>query len=187
MNSRYERYRWQTFGITWLIYASLYLTRQSFSVAKVAFADDPRVMLRRENFGWVDSAYLTTYMLGQFVFGPLGDRFGPRRILLCGLAISVAAAIGSGFSTTLTAFLVFAVVQGIGQSTGWSNTSKTMSEWFSLSERGRVVGWWCSHYTVGAAVALPFAGWLMDHFGSPRPEGQAGPCLLYTSDAADEL
>jgi MFS transporter, OPA family, glycerol-3-phosphate transporter len=178
LNPRYQRLRWQTFGITWLIYASLYLTRQSFSVAKVAFADDPRVTLRRESFGLVDSAYLTTYMLGQFLFGALGDRFGPRRILLGGLAICVLAAIGSGFSTSLTAFVAFAVLQGVGQSTGWSNTSKTMSEWFSLGERGRVIGWWCSHYTIGAAVALPFSGWLMNHFGTPRPAGQEGSAII---------
>ena len=79
---------------------------------KVAFADDPRVLLDRSQFGLIDSAFLTTYMLGQFVFGPLGDRFGPRRILLCGLALSVLAAVGSGFSTTLTAFIAFAVLQG---------------------------------------------------------------------------
>ncbi len=178
MNPRYERWRWQIFGITWLIYATLYFTRQSFGVAKVALGDDPAVSLSRAHFGWVDSAYLTTYMLGQFLFGALGDRFGPRRILLFGLALSVLAAIGSGFSTTLTAFLAFAVLQGVAQSTGWSNTSKTMSSWFSLKERGRVIGWWCSHYTVGAAAALPFAGLLMEIFGHARPAGEQGPPIV---------
>src|SRR5690349_14543585 len=50
-----------------------------------------------------------------------------------------------------------------------------MSSWFSLRERGRVIGWWCTHYTVGAAVALPFAGWMMNLFGTPGTdaEGQA--------------
>jgi OPA family sugar phosphate sensor protein UhpC-like MFS transporter len=104
-------------------------------------------------------------MFGQFVFGPLGDRFGPRKILLAGMVLSVLTSIASGFSTALLAFMAFAILQGIAQSTGWSNTSKTMSSWFSFHERGRVMGWWCTHYTVGAAVALPFAGWMMNHFG----------------------
>jgi MFS transporter, OPA family, glycerol-3-phosphate transporter len=168
VNPRYERWRWQTFGITWLIYASFYLTRQSFAVAKVALTSDPSVALNRNALGLIDSSFLTVYMLGQFVFGPLGDRFGPRRILLLGMGLSVAAAVGSGLSTTLVAFLVFAVLQGVAQSTGWSNTTKAMSSWFSVNERGRVIGWWCTHYTVGAAVALPFAGWMMDHYGHAR-------------------
>jgi sugar phosphate permease len=40
LKARYERWRWTTFGIRWLFYASFYLTRQSFSVAKVAFDGD---------------------------------------------------------------------------------------------------------------------------------------------------
>jgi OPA family sugar phosphate sensor protein UhpC-like MFS transporter len=166
LNKRYERWRWLTFGITWLIYVSFYLARQSFGVAKVAFADDPHVSLTRKQFGLIDSSFQVTYMLGQFIFGPLGDRFGPRRILLFGMALIIAVSIASGFSTTLSAFLILALIHGIGQSSGWSNISKTMSSWFSLRERGRVIGLWCTHYTVGGAIALPFGGWLMEHYGS---------------------
>ena len=59
-----------------------------------------------------------------------------------------------------------------------------MSSWFSVNERGRVIGWWCTHYTVGAAVALPFAGWMMDHYSHAQftefplpPELLVGPVL----------
>jgi OPA family sugar phosphate sensor protein UhpC-like MFS transporter len=177
-NPQYERWRWQTFAITWLIYASFYLTRQSFGVAKVALESDRRVTMQRDEYGLVDSAFLATYMLGQFVFGPMGDRFGPRRILLFGLALSILAALATGFSTTFVAFIVFAVLQGIAQSTGWTNTTKTMSSWFSVGERGRVIGWWCTHYTVGAAIALPFSGWLMEYFGHPQSVIEAGSPIV---------
>jgi OPA family sugar phosphate sensor protein UhpC-like MFS transporter len=110
----------------------------------------------------------------------MGDRFGPRRILLFGLTLSIGAIVASGFSTTLLAFAVFASVQGIAQSTGWSNTTKVMSSWFSVGERGRVIGWWCTHYTVGAAVAAPFAGAAMMYFGTPRSSGELGsPVVPY--------
>ncbi|MGI9430033.1 MAG: MFS transporter, partial [Bythopirellula sp.] len=175
---RFERWRWTTFAVTWLIYASLYLTRKSFSVAKIAFADDSEVTLTRNDYGLVDSFYLTTYMVGQFIFGPLGDRFGPRRILLFGISLSIAAAVAYGFSTTFFVMALLAVAQGVAQSTGWSNTTKVMSSWFSQRERGRIIGWWCTHYAVGAAVALPLAGYLMTRFGSPRPAGEAGSDIV---------
>jgi OPA family sugar phosphate sensor protein UhpC-like MFS transporter len=178
LNPRYERWRWQTFAITWLIYAGLYFTRQSFGVAKIAFDHDPHVLMKRDQYGEIDAAFLTTYMLGQFIFGPLGDRFGPRRILLFGLSLSAVAAIASGMSTTLSAFIVFAVLQGIAQSTGWSNVSKTMSSWFSLRERGRIIGLWCTHYTLGLAAAGAFAGWLTDHWGQLVPTGYIGSSVV---------
>ena len=35
----YERWRWQIFAITWLAYAGFYLTRKSFSVAKIGIGE----------------------------------------------------------------------------------------------------------------------------------------------------
>lgn len=173
MNPRYERWRWQTFGITWLIYASYYLTRKSFSAAKVVLADGP-LAISREQLGRIDATYLTVYSLGQFLFGPLSDRFGPRKILLCGMGLSVLAAVGFGLSATLAAFIAFSALQGVAQATGWSATTKTMSSWFSLRERGRVLGWWCTHYTAGSAAATPFAGWMMDTWGKMVPSNWPG-------------
>ena len=74
-------------------------------------------------------------------------------ILLVGMSLSVAAAVGNGFAKTATVFLMFAVLQGVAQSTGWTANTKVMGAWFSLKERGRVLGWWCTHYTAGAALA----------------------------------
>jgi OPA family sugar phosphate sensor protein UhpC-like MFS transporter len=173
VNPRYERWRWQTFGITWLVYASYYLTRQSFNAAKVVLADGP-LHIAREQLGRIDATYLSVYSIGQFVFGPLADRFGPRKTLLCGMGLSVLAAVGFGLSTTMVAFVLYAALQGVAQSTGWSAASKAMSSWFSLRERGRVLGWWCTHYTAGAAVATPFAGWLMETWGRVVPLGFPG-------------
>jgi OPA family sugar phosphate sensor protein UhpC-like MFS transporter len=165
LNPRYERLRVQTFGITWLVYASYYLTRKSFTAAKVVLANDPSVALTRQQFGLVDAAYLTTYSLGQFIFGPLVDRFGSRKILLFGMLLSVLVATANGFARTATVFLVLAVLQGAAQSTGWTANSKAMSGWFSLRERGRVLGLWCTNYSAGSAIATPFAALMMDRFG----------------------
>ena len=46
---KYEHWRLRIFGITWLAYAGFYLTRASFSVAKIGILADPSVSLTTEN------------------------------------------------------------------------------------------------------------------------------------------
>ena len=169
LNADYGRLRWRMFALTWLAYVGFYLARKSFAVAKVAFATNPEsgVDLSRAELAIVDSSYLIAYACGQFVWGPLGDRLGPRFILTIGFSLLIAASLASGFATTLLVFSLFMIVQGVGQATGWSNLVKAMSSWFKVGERGRVMGWWCTSYTVGAAIAPPLAAWSMELMGEP--------------------
>jgi hypothetical protein len=41
-----------------------------------------------------------------------------------------------------------------------------------------VIGWWCTHYTVGAVIALPFSGWLMELYGQRPKVSQLIPPFL---------
>lgn len=165
-NPIYERWRWQIFAVTWIAYAGFYLTRKSYSVAKIGLSED--FGFSNTDLGYFDNVYLWTYMIGQFVWGVSGDRFGPRRIVLAGLFCSSAVGFVSGWISALWVFAAFGALQGIAQSTGWPNLVKTMSEWFSRSERGVIMGWWCSNYAVGGLIASPFAGLAADTFGSWR-------------------
>jgi OPA family sugar phosphate sensor protein UhpC-like MFS transporter len=64
-NPRYERWRWQIFGITWLAYAGFYLTRKSFSVAKIELAKPEVLGLSDGDLARIDGAFLIAYAIGQ--------------------------------------------------------------------------------------------------------------------------
>jgi hypothetical protein len=81
---RYRRWRIQIFVITWLAYAGFYLTRKSFSVAKVGIQDDPSLRMTDAQMAWIDGAYLTAYAVGQFLFG-LGATEPSQRLVHCDL------------------------------------------------------------------------------------------------------
>lgn len=161
---KYELWRWRIFGITWLSYAGFYLTRQSFSVAKIGIDRDPTVNMTSQQMGTIDGLYLVSYALGQFIWGISGDKFGTRKILLSGLLCSVLAGFAMGVSSIVLTFGVFALIQGLSQSTGWAPLAKNISNWFSLRERGIVMGWWSTNYAIGALIAVPFAGYMADYF-----------------------
>jgi OPA family sugar phosphate sensor protein UhpC-like MFS transporter len=165
---KYEFWRLRIFGITWLAYAGFYLTRASFAVAKIGILEDPNVSLTTENMGVIDGVYLTAYAVGQFVWGMLGDKVGTRKIVLLGLLGSIIAGFAMGVSSIMLAFGVFALLQGLSQSTGWAPLAKNITNWFSLRERGVVMGWWATNYTIGGLIGAPFAGLMAVYFGGWR-------------------
>ncbi|MFP6617688.1 MAG: MFS transporter, partial [Candidatus Hydrogenedentota bacterium] len=164
-NPIYERYRWQTFAVTWLAYAGFYLTRKSFSVAKIGMGEGTEVGLSSEQMSYIDGSYLIAYAVGQFIAGMCGDRFGTRRVILLGMFCSVFAAIAMGVSTSVVMLGVFFCIQGLCQSSGWAPLIKNVGQFFSQRERGKIMGIWCTNYAAGGVIATLFAGWAGQKFG----------------------
>jgi MFS transporter, OPA family, glycerol-3-phosphate transporter len=164
-NPTYERWRWQIFSITWLAYAGFYLTRKAFSVAKNELKKPEVMGLSMADMSRIDGANSVAYALGQFLFGTLGDRAGPRLIVLCGMLASVMTALAMGFSKTALWMGILFAIQGICQSSGWAPLSKNVGEFFSQRERGSIMGFWCTNYAFGGFIASVLAGLAADHFG----------------------
>lgn len=161
----YARWRWQIFAVTWLAYAGFYLTRKSFAVAKIGIQQDPGLHMTDAQMGWIDGANGAAYAIGQILFGMAGDKVGTRRVVLAGMAGSVAVGAALGASTLTLVFGVLLFIQGLCQSTGWAPLSKNISNFFSQRERGRVMGFWCTNYPIGGLIASVLAGYAGDQFG----------------------
>ena len=161
----YESWRRRIFIITWLAYAGFYLTRKSFAVAKIELGKPEGIGLTDIQMSYIDMAFLTTYAIGQFVWGICGDRFGTRKVVLLGLLGSVLAATAMGASSLALFFVVLSGVQGLCQSTGWAPLTKNIGTFFSQRERGTVMGLWSTNYAVGGLVASIFAGYFGELLG----------------------
>lgn len=158
LNPRYERWRIQVFLVTWLAYFGFYLTRKSFAFAKLSLGEQPWNWTKRD-MAWTDGAYLTSYAVGQFAFGVLGDRFGTRAVVLTGMLASILMAIVSGFYSQVGVMMFLIGLQGVCQSTGWAPLAKNVGQFFSHRERGRVMGLWMTNYAAGGFAASALAGW----------------------------
>ena len=159
VHKAFQSWRYRIFGVMWLLYAGYYLCRKNYAVAQPVFMKE--IGWNEHDVGIIISSYLTMYAVGQFISGPLGDRFGARKIITVGLFLSVIVNILFSQSSSILLMAVLMGINGVAQSTGWSNSMKTMSNWFSVNERGRMMAWWATNYQIGDVVSTGFAAFII--------------------------
>jgi OPA family sugar phosphate sensor protein UhpC-like MFS transporter len=165
VNKKFDHWRRRIFVVTWLAYAGYYLTRKAFSVAKNELKKPENLGLSKAQMSAMDGAFSAVYALAQFFWGTLGDKFGPRRVVLIGMMASAVTAALMGASRTALWMAVLFAAQGLWQASGWAPLAKNMGEFFSQRERGTVMGFWCTNYALGGFLASTIAGCAASWFG----------------------
>ncbi len=155
--------RIRVFGLTWLSYASYYLTRKNFSVAKTNVMAEHG--LTKQGLAHVDTGNLVMYAIGQFTWGFVADRFGPRRVIGFGMLASAGLSIAFGASASMAMLTLIWAANGLAQATGWSPNVKVMTSVPPSGRRGMVMGLWTTNYVIGGLVAAPFAVWCIARAG----------------------
>ena len=159
---RYAAYRIRSFAVLWFVYGGYYLCRNCYFVAKPAIGS--AMGISNAELGLIDLAFLSTYAVGQFINGPLGDRFNNKLMIGAGMMLSVLMAVLFGLSSTLPLFVLFWAINGYAQSTGWTSCVKSVDQWFTSKERGTVMGFWSTCYQVigffARILSAASIGWL---------------------------
>src|SRR6185436_1093381 len=156
-------WRWRILISTYLAYAGFYLTRKVFTICKAPLAREFNVDLGQIAHIW--TAYLIAYMVGQFLSSMIGRTWGPRVLLLGGLAISIVMNFIFGTANSYWTFLVFMFVNGLAQAAGWPGCVGGISEWLRKKERGSIMGVWPTSYLVGNMLVKSIGGFLLATHG----------------------
>jgi EmrB/QacA subfamily drug resistance transporter len=117
------------------------------------------------NVLWVTSAYLLAYAVPLLVTGRLGDRVGPKKVYLTGLALFTLASVWCGFTTTIGMLIVARVFQGLGASMMTPQTMAVITRIFPPDQRGRAMSLWGATAGVATLVGPILGGVLVDGLG----------------------
>jgi EmrB/QacA subfamily drug resistance transporter len=143
--------------------ALLLLNVAAPQVALQAIADDLHASFT--DLQWVLSGYALALAVFLLTAGSLADRFGRKRLFLCGLTLFSAASALCALAPGPGALVGARIVQGLAAAVVFPSSLAILAEEFHGAERRRAIGAW------GATIGLAFAagpllgGVLVDVFG----------------------
>jgi sugar phosphate permease len=149
--------------LSFFSYFFYYFVRKNLGVVTPDLVDQG--VFTTKQIGWAQTGYAALYMIGQFINGALGDRYGARALICFGMLSSSIASIIIGIFPFYGILLAVWSLNGLFQSTGWSNNCKIIASWIPFYQRGRVMGFWALCYVLGSISANFFAGYLMGEYG----------------------
>lgn len=162
--ARLQTYQTRVFWLLWSAYASYYLCRVNFAVAQPAILKEFPGWTAAQ-IGTIPSAYAAVYAIGQIVNGTLGQRYGTRRLMTLAMLIACMSNVLFFFTSSFEVMRLLWVLNGWGQSAGWSLMVGTISTWNTSARRGTLIGRLSTCYQVGNVASWLLAGALCDSVG----------------------
>ena len=131
---KYPLYRLRMFLSVFFGYASYYLTRSNFALAAPHLIKNLGYSIA--DIGNVRACLGLAYGLSKFFMGIWSDRSNPRYFMSIGLIISGVINFFFPYAASLGVMFLLMFANGWVQGMGWPPAGRTMTHWFSVSERG---------------------------------------------------
>ena len=117
--------------------------------------------LSKIQMGYAFTAFGWAYALFEIPGGWLGDKIGPRRVLMRVVMMWSVFTIATGWAWGLGSLVLFRFLFGIGEAGCFPNVTKAFTLWFPVQERVRAQGiMWLSARWGGAFTPL-LVGWMI--------------------------
>jgi MFS family permease len=121
--------------------------------------------LTKIQMGYAFTAFGWAYALFEIPGGWLGDRIGPRRVLMRVVTMWSIFTVATGWARNLASLIICRFCFGIGEAGCFPNITKAFSHWFPMADRVRAQGvLWLSARWGGAFTPL-IVGWMLARGG----------------------
>lgn len=181
IKKKYANWRLRIFYSCFIGYVVFYLCKRTLAVAAPQLCDEYNYS--NTDLGLLIGSLYFTYGIGKFFNGVLADRSDVRKFLPTALILSALANLcfvtsallitpghasffGLPASTILLWLLAFFWgANGWFQSGGFPPAAKSLTFWYSNSERGTKWALWSCSHQVGTFLSVITSGFIVAHFG----------------------
>jgi len=157
-------------------YALLLLTALNFFNyvdRNVLFAVQPLIQsefkIDDAKMGFLTTAFFICYMVAAPLIAPLADRYPRRWIMAAGAVVWSLATLLSALTNNYDELLLRHLIVGIGEATFVVISPAFLSDLFTETIRGRIMGFFYLSLPVGSAVGYVMGGYLGHHYGWRTP------------------
>jgi DHA2 family multidrug resistance protein-like MFS transporter len=157
------RHRWPALGVLCASLLAIVIDNTIDNVALPTLVRDLEADVAE--LQWVVDAYTLVFAALLLLAGALGDRYGRRRTLLCGLAVFGVASGGAAYAGGVDGLIVARAVMGAGAAFIMPATLSLLITVFTdARERALAIGIWAATAGLGVALGPVVGGFLLDHF-----------------------
>ena len=170
VRQRYTSLRLRTLAALTLIYGFYYVCRIPLSVLKQPLVDAD--IFNADELGTLSACLTGAYAIGKLGNGFIADRVNVARFIPLGLLLSAVMNLFMGLNSLFWVACALWLLNGYFQGVGASASVRSLTQWFSGAERGRVYGIWSAAHSigefltyVGTAALVAASGWRAGFLG----------------------
>lgn len=154
---------WIIVGLLFVVTALSFLDRQVLSMSIIRIKED--ITISDSDYSWITNGFIAGYAIMFTLGGVFIDKFGTKLGLALSLAIWTLASGLHSVATTVSAFVIFRFILGIGEGACFPGVIKGVIEWIPVQKRSLATGIAIGGSAIGAVIAPLMAVYLLDSIG----------------------
>ncbi|AEW00474.1 MFS transporter [Niastella koreensis] len=111
---------------------------------------------------WILNGYLLMMASLILIGGALGDKLGRKKVFMVGITVFIAGSALCGFAGSITALVLFRIIQGIGGAMMIPGSLSLISSSIDEKQRGKAIGIWSASSTIFTMGGPMLGGALAD-------------------------
>lgn len=148
----YRRHRIRVMLAITLGYGFIYTCRLGLSIVKKPLIDNG--IFTVEELGMIGAALFYGYASGKFINGFLADYIQPRIFFAASIFLAALVNLFMGLSTFLWISVSLWALNGFFQGIAAPSAVVSITNWFSIRERGRCYGIWSASHSIGEGLTF---------------------------------
>lgn len=114
-------------------------------------------------YSWVFSGYLLLSAITVPIYGKLSDLYGRKPIFAVGAGLFLIGSLLAGFAGSITALIVYRVIQGLGAGAIQPVTMTIIGDIYSIEERAKIQGFLASIWGISAVIGPTIGGFFVQY------------------------